>query len=150
MRAVVQRVLNASVLVDKNVVGQIEHGLMVLIGFEETDDEDDISWLTKKITELRIFNDDRGVMNLNLLDTKGALLLVSQFTLHASFKKGRRPSYIRSAKPSVAQPLYNKAVSSFSAVLGQEIETGIFGAQMQLVLTNDGPVTIFIDTKNKE
>jgi D-aminoacyl-tRNA deacylase len=150
MRAVVQRVSNASVKVNGEVTGRIEKGLLVLVGFEDADNADDIAWLCNKIVNLRIFNDEAGVMNVSLKDTGSDLLLVSQFTLHASTKKGNRPSYIKASKPEVAIPLYESTIQQFEKELGKKIQTGIFGADMKVELLNDGPVTIVIDTKNKE
>jgi D-aminoacyl-tRNA deacylase len=150
MRAVVQRVSNASVKVNGEVTGRIEKGLLVLVGFEDADNADDISWLCNKIINLRIFNDEAGVMNVSLKDAGGDLLLVSQFTLHASTKKGNRPSYIKASKPEVAIPLYESTIQQSEKELGKKIQTGIFGADMKVELLNDGPVTIVIDTKNKE
>lgn len=150
MRAVIQRVSKASVSVEGNIAGQISAGLLVFLGIEDSDGFDDISWLSTKIVNLRIFNDDNSVMNRSVLETGGGILLISQFTLHASTKKGNRPSYIRASKPDVAIPLYQKMIAQLSKDLGNEIETGMFGADMQVELVNDGPVTIVIDTKNKE
>jgi D-tyrosyl-tRNA(Tyr) deacylase len=150
MRAVIQRVSEASVTVEGNITGKIERGLLVLIGIEDADNEEDIIWLTNKMIQLRIFNDDQGVMNKSLADIGGDILLVSQFTLHASTKKGNRPSYIRASKPDVAIKLYEKMIISLERATGKKIATGIFGADMKVRLLNDGPVTIIIDTKNKE
>lgn len=150
MRAVLQRVTQASVTVDGTITGAINNGLLVLLGIEDNDTAEDIQWLSNKITELRIFDDQNGVMNLSVKDTGGDILLVSQFTLHASTKKGNRPSYIRASKGEVAIPLYEKMIGQLSADLGKSIFTGIFGADMKVSLLNDGPVTIVIDTKNKE
>jgi D-tyrosyl-tRNA(Tyr) deacylase len=150
MRVVVQRVSRASVTVDGKITGAIDHGLLVLLGIEDADTEDDIKWLSGKIVNLRIFADDAGVMNRPLLETGGGILLVSQFTLHASTKKGNRPSYIRASKPDVAIPLYEKMIAQLQQDLGKPIATGIFGADMKVDLLNDGPVTIWMDTKNKE
>jgi D-tyrosyl-tRNA(Tyr) deacylase len=150
MRVVVQRVLSASVEVDLTVVGSIGKGLLVLVGIEDADTEEDIQWLTSKITQLRIFNDEAGVMNISLKDIGGELLLVSQFTLHAATKKGNRPSYIRASRPEVAIPLYELFKQYLEKELGKGIATGIFGADMKVSLINDGPVTIIMDTKNKE
>lgn len=148
MRAIVQRVLNASVSVGEKVTGSIGHGLMILLGIEDADTDEDVSKLTAKITNLRIFNDTDGVMNVSVKDAGGEILLVSQFTLFADTKRGNRPSYIRASKPDVAIPMYEKAIASFEAALGKSIKTGIFGADMQVSLVNDGPVTIFIDTRS--
>lgn len=150
MRAVIQRVTNASVTIDGEVHGQIKKGLLVLLGIEDADMDEDLVWLSGKITNLRIFDDENGVMNLSLKDTNGDLLLVSQFTLHASTKKGNRPSYIKASKPDIAVPLYNKMISQLVTDLGKPIQTGVFGADMKVALLNDGPVTIVIDTKNRE
>jgi len=150
MRIVVQRVTEAAVRVNQQITGQIKTGLLVLAGFEETDTQDDILWITGKIVNLRIFNDDQGVMNKSCLEVGGDILLVSQFTLHASTKKGNRPSYIRAAKPEIAIPLYESFISTLSAAMGKPIATGIFGADMKVSLLNDGPVTILMDSKNKE
>ncbi len=150
MRVVIQRVTEASVMVNGLVVGQINDGLMVLVGFETADNTEDLNWMTGKITQLRIFNDDAGVMNKSLLDTGGELLLVSQFTLHASTKKGNRPSYIIAAKPEVAIPLYEMFIQLLTTTIGKQIQSGVFGADMKVSLVNDGPVTIVIDSKNRE
>ena len=150
MRVVIQRVSNAVVRIDQQVSGSIGQGLVVLLGIEDADSQEDIDWLSTKIINLRVFNDTEGVMNLALRETNGGLLLVSQFTLHASTKKGNRPSYIRAAKPLVAIPLYEKMILRLQADLGKTIQTGVFGADMQLELVNDGPVTIIIDSKQKE
>ncbi|HVI45405.1 MAG TPA: D-aminoacyl-tRNA deacylase [Chitinophaga sp.] len=150
MRVVVQRVSQASATVEGTVTGEIQSGLMVLLGIEDADTTDDISWLSSKIVNLRIFNDDAGVMNLSLKDVHGDILLVSQFTLHASTKKGNRPSYIRASKPDVAIPLYEKMIAQLEQDLGTTIQRGIFGADMKVALINDGPVTIIIDTHNRE
>ncbi len=150
MRAVVQRVTEASVKIDGRVTGNIGLGLVVLLGIEETDDETDIEWLSGKISRLRIFADNDGVMNLSVCEINGEIMLISQFTLHASTKKGNRPSYIKAARPEVAVPLYEKFISQLEKDAGRPIQTGEFGAYMQVSLVNDGPVTIVIDTKNKE
>lgn len=150
MRAVIQRVKNASVTIGQNLSASIEGGLLVFAGIEDADAEEDIAWLCSKIVQLRVFNDEQGVMNLSIKETGGDLLLVSQFTLHASTRKGNRPSYIRAAKPTVAIPVYEKFIFQLEAELGKKIKTGVFGADMQVALVNDGPVTIFIDTKQKE
>jgi len=150
MKAVIQRVSNASVTIDSNIVAQIECGLLILLGIEDADTQDDIVWLSNKITNLRIFNDDQDVMNLSLKETNGNAIVVSQFTLHASTKKGNRPSYIKAAKPDIAIPLYEAFVTQIERDLGQKVQTGQFGADMKVALINDGPVTIIIDTKNKE
>jgi D-aminoacyl-tRNA deacylase len=150
MRAVIQRVSRASVTINKILKSEIGHGLLVLIGIEESDNEDDVDWLTSKIVQLRIFNDTNEVMNLSVKETAGDILAISQFTLHAKTKKGNRPSYIRAARPELAIPLYNSFVVKLSHLLGKDIGTGEFGAMMQIELINDGPVTIIIDTKEKE
>ncbi len=150
MRAVVQRVSKASVIINKNVFSKIESGLLVLLGIEEADTNEDIDWLAGKISRLRIFEDDEGTMNLSVTDIKGAILVASQFTLYASTKKGNRPSYIKAAKPDIAIPLYKKFIQKISEETGREINTGKFGAMMQIELVNDGPVTIIIDTKRRE
>ena len=150
MRVVIQRVSQASVSVDHSITGKINKGLLILAGFEETDTAEDIEWLSKKIAQLRIFNDSQGVMNLSVNEIDGELLVVSQFTLHALTKKGNRPSYIKAAKPETAIPLYEKFLELLSLQTGKKTEAGIFGAMMDVQLTNDGPVTIIIDTKNKE
>ncbi|MFN3800490.1 D-aminoacyl-tRNA deacylase [Belliella pelovolcani] len=149
MIAVIQRVSESSVKVDGQVKGQIELGLMVLLGIEDADGQEDVEWLSNKIVNLRIFPDEGGVMNKSLLDCEGDILLISQFTLHASTKKGNRPSYIKAAKPDIAIPLYEKVIATLESLLGRPIQTGEFGADMKVSLTNDGPVTIHIDTKNR-
>jgi D-tyrosyl-tRNA(Tyr) deacylase len=150
MRAVIQRVTRASVIIEEKVHASIEGGFLVLLGIEDTDSAEDIEWLSGKIVNLRIFNDKDGVMNISIKETGGDILLISQFTLHASTKKGNRPSYIKAAKPDVSVPLYEKMIRQLSSDLGKEIRTGIFGADMKVELENDGPVTIIIDSKNKE
>jgi D-aminoacyl-tRNA deacylase len=150
MRAVIQRVSSASVSIDGNIKSEIGAGLLVLLGIETADDEEDINWLSNKIIQLRIFNDAQGVMNMPIKEINGELLLISQFTLHAATKKGNRPSYIRAAKPEVALPLYHKMIDRLQQDLGKKIGTGEFQADMKVQLLNDGPVTIIIDTKNKE
>lgn len=150
MRVVIQRVKQASVKINKSEYSSISNGLLVFISVENFDTDEDIDWLSKKICNLRIFNDEESKMNLSVLDVKGDVLLVSQFTLHASTKKGNRPSYIRASKPEIAIPLYNKFVKKLTNHLGKEVKTGEFGAMMDIFLINDGPVTIVIDTKNKE
>jgi D-tyrosyl-tRNA(Tyr) deacylase len=150
LRAVIQRVNNASVAVDHKVVGAIGAGLLVLIGIEEADQREDIVWMVRKLAHLRIFNDDNGVMNLSLLQVNGEALVISQFTLHASTKKGNRPSYIRAAKPEKAIPMYEEFVSQLRSETGNKVATGIFGADMKVQLLNDGPVTIIIDSRNRE
>ena len=150
MRLVAQRVNSASVKVNDIIVSEIGTGLLILAGIEEADTVEDIDWLVKKTCQLRVFNDREGVMNCSILDVAGEMIVVSQFTLHASTKKGNRPSYIRAARPETAIPLYEKLVSEFSKMLGKPIGTGIFGAHMEVSLVNDGPVTIILDSKNKE
>jgi D-aminoacyl-tRNA deacylase len=150
MRVVVQRVTEATVTIDNKIKGQIGSGLLVLVGFEENDSKDDIEWLSKKVIQLRIFSDNNGLMNLSVHDIKGELLVVSQFTLHASTKKGNRPSFILAAKPEISIPLYNQFVNQLESDFGKKIQTGEFGADMKISLINDGPVTITIDTKKKE
>ncbi|MEW7290901.1 D-aminoacyl-tRNA deacylase [Aquimarina sp. 2304DJ70-9] len=150
MRAVIQRVSEASVTVGGKIISNISNGLLLLIGVENEDNLDDINWLSGKITRLRIFGDENGVMNKSLLDVDGEALVVSQFTLHASTKKGNRPSYIKAAKPDVAIPMYEKFIKQFEKDLGKKVGTGIFGADMKISLLNDGPVTIIVDTKSKE
>ena len=150
MRIVVQRVSKASVTVHGDKVANISAGLLILLGIEHDDTEEDIHWLVKKVSNLRIFNDENNVMNLSLMDLNAAALVVSQFTLHASTKKGSRPSYIKAAKPLVAIPLYQEFVASLEKVLGKKVATGVFGAEMKVELLNDGPVTIIIDSKIKE
>jgi D-tyrosyl-tRNA(Tyr) deacylase len=150
MRAVIQRVNHASVTVEGTITGQIEKGLLVLLGIEDADGKEDIEWLSGKICNLRIFDDEQGVMNVSVKDVNGDILLVSQFTLHASTKKGNRPSYIRASKPEVAIPMYEQMLQQLEMDLGKKIEAGVFGADMKVELLNDGPVTIVIDTKNKE
>src|ERR1041385_4152962 len=150
MRAVIQRVTRSSVMIKEKIHGKISHGLLVLVGIEDADGMDDIVWLSNKIVNLRIFNDEQSVMNISLKDIDGNILLISQFTLHAFTRKGNRPSYARASKPDVAIPIYEKLIGQLSADLGKKIETGIFGADMKVELLNDGPVTIVIDTKSKE
>lgn len=150
MRAVIQRVSRASVTIEGIEKGRIENGLLVLLGIEDADNSEDLHWLVSKIVNLRIFNDDAGVMNISLLEKGYDLLLVSQFTLHAATKKGNRPSYIKASKPEVAVPIYEAAIKEFEKLMGKKIRTGEFGADMQVELLNDGPVTIWIDTKQKE
>lgn len=150
MRVVIQRVSNASVTIDGLCKSAIKRGLLILIGIEEIDGQEDIDWLCKKIVNLRIFDDEKGVMNRSILDINGEILTISQFTLHASTKKGNRPSYIKAAKPDISIPLYEQFCQDLSSALGKEIGTGEFGADMKVELLNDGPVTICIDTKNKE
>ncbi len=151
MRLVIQRVSSASVEVEDYVVAEIETGLLILAGIEEADTKEDIDWLVKKVCQLRIFNDAEGVMNLSVQEVGGKIILVSQFTLHASTKKGNRPSYIRAAAPETAIPLYEDLIDEFKKILGnKKVETGIFGADMQVYLVNDGPVTIILDSKNRD
>jgi len=150
MRVVIQRVLEASVVVDEKVVGSIQNGLLVLLGIEDADTEEDIHWLSNKIVGLRLFDDAEGVMNLSVKDIGGDILLISQFTLMASTKKGNRPSYIKASKPPIAVPLYEQMIAALTNDLGKKIQTGIFGADMKVSLINNGPVTITIDSKNKE
>lgn len=150
MRAVIQRVTEASVTVNNEVTGSIGQGLLVLVGIEDADTVEDIGWLSSKLVNLRIFNDADGIMNVSVKENGGSILLVSQFTLQASTKKGNRPSYIKASKPDIAIPLYEKTIQQLTADLGKKIETGLFGADMKVQLLNDGPVTIIIDTKNKE
>ncbi|HCW07889.1 MAG TPA: D-tyrosyl-tRNA(Tyr) deacylase [Cytophagales bacterium] len=149
MIAVIQRVAEASVTIDGKIKSKIEKGLLVLIGIEDADTDEDIQWLAAKIVNLRIFNDAYGVMNVSVKDEDGDIIIVSQFTLHASTKKGNRPSYIKASKPEVAIPLYKKIIDEISNQLGKSVSTGEFGADMKVQLINDGPVTIIIDTKNK-
>jgi D-tyrosyl-tRNA(Tyr) deacylase len=150
MKAVIQRVSSASVEIDKISVAKINVGLIVLVGIEDADDQEDINWLSSKIANLRIFADDHNLMNLSIKDIDGEIIVVSQFTLHASTKKGNRPSYIKASKPNIAIPLYESFVKQMELELGKKVKTGQFGADMKVSLVNDGPVTIIIDTKNKE
>lgn len=150
MRVVIQRVSSASVKVDGEITGQIKTGLLILAGFEEEDSSEDLNWMAGKIVRMRIFNDDEGLMNKSIQEVDGNILLVSQFTLHASVKKGNRPSYIKAAKPDIAIPLYEEFIKALNIELGKEIQCGIFGADMKVELLNDGPVTIIADSKNKE
>ena len=150
MRVVIQRVSHASVTIDGHCKSAIQKGMMILVGIEETDSREDIDWLCKKIVNLRIFDDENGVMNKSILEDEGNILVISQFTLHASTKKGNRPSYIKAAKPEISIPLYEQFCKDLSGALGKEVKTGEFGADMKVELLNDGPVTICIDTKNKE
>ncbi len=150
MKAVIQRVSKASVIIEGEKVALIAQGLLVLLGIVEEDNSEDIQWLSNKITNLRIFGDEHGVMNLALKDIDGDVIIVSQFTLHANTKKGNRPSYIKAAKPEVAIPLYESFIAQMQNDLGKKVQTGKFGADMKVELINDGPVTIIIDTKNKE
>jgi D-tyrosyl-tRNA(Tyr) deacylase len=150
MRTVIQRVRHASVTIDGQMKSKIGQGLLILVGIEDADGQDDIEWLTKKIANLRIFNDEKDVMNLSVSDIGGEILVVSQFTLHAMVKKGNRPSYIHASKPDVAIPLYESFCDELGIRIGREVQTGTFGADMKVELLNDGPVTIFIDTKKME
>lgn len=149
MKVVIQRVSNASVSVEQKKISEISTGLLILVGITESDTINDIQWLTKKIINMRIFEDENGVMNRSLLDTNGEVIVVSQFTLMASTKKGNRPSYIQAARPEIAIPIYEQFINQFEKDLGKKVGSGIFGANMQIALLNDGPVTIVIDTKNK-
>jgi len=149
MKTVIQRVSHAKVEVNNQIVGEIKQGLLVLVGIEDLDNEEDIKWLAQKIVNLRIFDDANKIMNLSLKEIQGELLLISQFTLQAATKKGNRPSYIKASKPAISIPIYEKFKTQLEQELGQKIETGIFGADMQVSLQNDGPVTFVMDTKNK-
>ena len=150
MKTVIQRVSQAFVTIEGQKVADIQHGLLVLVGFEDADTQEDIAWLTSKIANLRIFGDENGVMNLSLKDIDGDMIIVSQFTLHALTKKGNRPSYIKASKPEIAIPLYKGFIAQMETELGKNVQTGQFGADMKVSLLNDGPVTIIIDSKNKE
>ena len=150
MRVVIQRVSEASVSISGSIKSSISNGMLILLGIEDADVKEDVDWLCNKIANLRIFPDDDSVMNLSILDTKGEILVVSQFTLHASTKKGNRPSYIRASKPDFAIPMYENFVSTLAAITGQEVRTGKFGAMMDVALVNSGPVTIIIDSKQRE
>jgi D-tyrosyl-tRNA(Tyr) deacylase len=150
MKAVIQRVSHSSVSINNQIVAQIQSGLLVLIGVEDADNKDDVHWLTSKIVNLRIFPDENEVMNLSLKDIDGEMIIVSQFTLHALTKKGNRPSYIKASKPEIAIPLYESFIKEMEVELGKKVQTGQFGADMKVSLVNDGPITIIIDTKNKE
>ena len=150
MRAVIQRVSQASVTIEGQVVSEIASGLLVLLGIMDSDTTEDIQWLSNKLTNLRIFNDADGVMNTSLKDSNGSAIVVSQFTLYAQTKKGNRPSYIKAAKPEIAKPLYEQFIKQFEADLGQVVQTGAFGADMKVALLNDGPVTIVMDSKARE
>ena len=150
MKAVIQRVSQASVTIENEIVAQIQSGLLILIGIEDADNQEDVNWLTSKIGNLRIFSDANEVMNLSIKDIDGEIIVVSQFTLHASTKKGNRPSYIKASKPETAIPLYESFVKQMEVEVGKKVQTGQFGADMQVTLLNDGPVTLVIDTKNKE
>ena len=150
MKSVIQRVSQSSVTINNEIVAQIQQGLLVLVSIEDADNQEDINWLTSKIANLRIFEDENEVMNLSLKDIDGEMIVVSQFTLHALTKKGNRPSYIKASKPEIAIPLYESFVKQMEIELGKKVQTGQFGADMKVGLVNDGPVTIIIDTKNKE
>jgi D-tyrosyl-tRNA(Tyr) deacylase len=150
MRLLIQRVSQANVAVDNNIIGEIKRGFLVLVGIEEADTVEDAEWLAQKLVKMRLFDDQDGVMNLDLLTTNGELLIVSQFTLHASTKKGNRPSWIKAAPEAISKPLYENFVRSVETALGRKVATGCFGADMKIELTNDGPVTIWIDSKAKE
>ncbi|MGC1204297.1 MAG: D-aminoacyl-tRNA deacylase [Flavobacteriaceae bacterium] len=150
MKVIIQRVSKASVTIEYKKVASIKNGLLILLGIENEDGADDINWLSNKIVNLRIFSDEQGVMNKSLLDTNGDAIVVSQFTLHASTKKGNRPSYIKAAKPDIAIPLYERFVKQLEVDLSKKVQTGKFGADMKVELINDGPVTIIIDSKNRE
>ena len=150
MRIVIQKVSNASVTVKDKLISSIDSGLLVFVGIEDADTDEDIDWLVMKLLNLRIFNDEKGVMNLSVQDVKGDILIVSQFTLHANIKKGNRPSYIRASRPEFAVPMYDKFISKTEEILGRKVGTGIFGAMMDVSLVNDGPVTIIIDSKHRD
>ncbi len=150
MRSVIQRVSKAQVVVNQKVVGEINQGYMLLLGIEEADTIKDLEWLANKVVKMRVFSDEEGKMNLDIKDVKGNILVISQFTLHAKTKKGNRPSYIKAARPDHAQNLYEKFIDTLFHLLDQPIQSGRFGAHMEITQTNDGPVTLFIDTKNKE
>ena len=150
MKAVIQRVLSSSVTIENKIVAEIQHGLLILVGIEDADNQEDINWLTSKIANLRIFPDENDVMNLSVKDSNGDIIVVSQFTLHAATKKGNRPSYIKASKPEIAIPLYENFISQMELEIGKKVQTGQFGSDMKVALVNDGPVTIIIDTKNKE
>jgi D-tyrosyl-tRNA(Tyr) deacylase len=149
LKVVIQRVISASVTIETEIVANIQSGLLVLVGIEDDDSQEDINWLSQKIINLRIFGDENEVMNLSVKDIQGEIIIVSQFTLHASTKKGNRPSYIKASKPEIAVPLYEKFVQKMELELGKKIQTGKFGADMKVALVNDGPVTLIIDSKNK-
>lgn len=150
MRVVIQRVSSASVTIDNKIVAEINKGLLVLVGIEDADVQEDIDWLTAKIAKIRLFGDENNVMNLSVQDVDGDIIVVSQFTLHAAVKKGNRPSYIKASKPDVAIPLYENFVRKLETEIGKKVQTGEFGADMKVALLNDGPVTIWIDSKNRE
>ena len=149
MRAVIQRVSEAGVTIDGQLTGVIQQGLLVLLGIEDADEEQDVTWLSGKIVQMRIFSDEAGLMNRSVTDTGGSILLISQFTLHAATRKGNRPSFIKAARPEKAIPLYEKMITRLELDLGKKIETGVFGADMKVNLVNDGPVTIIIDSRNE-
>ena len=149
MKVILQRVSSASVTIDSTIVANIQKGLLVLVGIEDADTQEDIHWLSQKIVNLRIFGDEKGVMNFSMKDIQGEIIVVSQFTLHANTKKGNRPSYIKASKPEIAIPLYENFVQQIELELGKKIQTGKFGADMKVALVNEGPVTIIIDSKNK-
>lgn len=150
MKTIIQRVSSASVTIDSNITADIQKGLLVLVGIEDADTQEDTNWLCQKITNLRIFGDENAVMNLSVKDIDGDIIVVSQFTLHASTKKGNRPSYLKASKPEIAIPMYENFVKQIEKELGKKVQTGIFGADMKVALLNDGPVTIVMDSKNKE
>ena len=150
MKVVIQRVSSSSITIDAKIVAEIQKGLMVLVGIEDSDTPEDVTWLTSKIVNLRIFGDENDVMNLSVKDIDGDIIIVSQFTLHALTKKGNRPSYIKASKPEIAVPMYEEFVAQMQKDLGKKVQTGVFGADMKVALLNDGPVTILIDSKNKE
>ena len=150
MKVVIQRVSQASVTIDEKIVAAIQNGLLVLVGIEDVDSQEDIDWLAAKVANIRIFGDENQVMNLSVKDIGGDMIVVSQFTLHANTKRGNRPSYIKASKPEVAIPLYENFVSTLELELGKKVQTGVFGADMKVLLLNDGPVTIIMDSKNKE
>lgn len=150
MKAVIQRVSSSSVTIDSKIVAEIQSGLLILVGIEDADNQEDISWLTSKIANLRIFPDENNVMNLSVKEYNGDIIIVSQFTLHALTKKGNRPSYIKASKPEIAIPLYEKFIGQMELEMSKKVQTGQFGADMKVAIVNDGPVTIIIDTKNKE
>ena len=150
MKVVIQRVSSSSVTIDAKIVAEIQKGLMVLVGIEDSDTPEDITWLTSKIVNLRIFGDENQLMNLSVKDIDADIIVVSQFTLHAATKKGNRPSYIKASKPEIAVPIYEEFIAQMQKHLGKKVQTGVFGADMKVLLLNDGPVTIFIDSKNRE
>jgi D-aminoacyl-tRNA deacylase len=150
LKVIIQRVLSSSVEIESKIVAEIQKGLLVLVGIEDADNQEDINWLTSKIINLRIFGDENNLMNLSVKDINGDIIVVSQFTLHAFTKKGNRPSYIKASKPDIAIPMYEKFVKQLEIELGKRVQTGLFGADMKVSLVNDGPVTIIIDSKNKE